>query len=87
MASIYQNSFLTICANLSPSDDGGYYSDLPPNYIIKTKTIRMAGGTEYDLHFRVHPDIVTKEHLPSWQRTLMNALKEDYPLLTRAGTY
>jgi hypothetical protein len=88
MASIYENSYLTLCATRSSSDNGGCYSNLRPNYIVKKTNMVKKDGKEYDVYFRVLSRSTREvEHLPDWPRATMHYCRRIYPLMTRAWTY
>jgi hypothetical protein len=85
MASIYENAYLTLCATHSSSDNGGCYSYLRPNYIVKKTNMVKKDGREYDVYFRVLSR--STRELPDWSRATMHYCRQIFPLMIRAWTY
>ncbi|KAJ9669016.1 hypothetical protein H2201_000842 [Coniosporium apollinis] len=73
MASIYQNSFLTVAATKSRDSEGGFFSDIDEGKCIKGRSARNSQETLFEVIVRLSP--------PVWDDG------DAYPLLTRVWVF
>ncbi|PQE31622.1 HET domain-containing protein [Rutstroemia sp. NJR-2017a WRK4] len=89
MTSIYQNSFLTICATTAKDDDAGLWSREEPTQGVE-KVVIQHSDKSFEVHFKANEDLsylgavhmVSFKSIPTWE-----IVKETCPLLTRGWTF
>lgn len=83
MATIYQNSYLTLCATSSSNCHGGLYSTRSPQDQAINLPFTTRDGTSYDIYCQT-----IGPHLPGYPARLDDeAVLSHFPLLTRAWCF